>query len=52
MTANDPLTGPFMTSTRITDSSDMPGYATTIDPDEAAPSRARQLREEAMNRWL
>lgn len=49
MTANDPLTGPFMTSTRITDSSKMPGYATTTDP-EGTPSRARQLREEAIGR--
>lgn len=50
MTSTDPLTGPFMTSTRITDSSGDPGYATTIDPEGTAPSRARQLREEAMNR--
>lgn len=36
----DPLTGPFMAATRITDSSNDEGMA---------PSRARQLREEAMN---
>lgn len=50
MTSTDPLTGPFMTSTRITDSSKMPGYAIPPDPEGTAPSRARQLREEAMNR--
>lgn len=27
MTSTDPMAGPHMTATRITDSSDMPGYA-------------------------
>lgn len=49
MTSTDPLTGPFMTSARITDSSNDEGYATTTDP-EGTPSRARLLREEAMGR--
>jgi hypothetical protein len=50
MTANDPLTGPFMTSTRITDSSNDEGYAILPGPGTTAPSLATQLREKAMNR--
>lgn len=49
MTTNDPLTGPFPTGRELCDYSKTEGYATTADP-EGTPSRARQLREEAMNR--
>lgn len=50
MTSTDPLTGPFPGVVQLLDYSDDPGYATTTDPEGTAPSRARQLREEAMNR--
>lgn len=46
----DPLTGPFMTAVRITDSSDDEGYAIPPGTETTAPSLATQLREEAMNR--
>ncbi len=47
MTTNDPLSGPFMSATRITDSSDDEGYA-ILPSVSAAPSRATLLRQAAI----
>jgi hypothetical protein len=46
----DLLAGPFPTGRELCDYSKTEGYATTTAPEGTAPSRARQLREEAIGR--
>ena len=49
MTTTDPLAGPFKPSAWLTNYSDDPGYAILPSDPAGTPSRARLLREEALN---